>query len=69
MHEFRIEVTDMKCEGCAGAVREALQDVDGVLAAEVSLEEKSAQVQTEEGVTADRLVAAVEEAGYGASAG
>ena len=69
MQEFRLEIPDMKCEGCAGTVREALQDLGGVLAAEVSLEEKSARVQTEEGVTADRLVAAVEEAGYGATEG
>lgn len=69
MHEYRLEIPDMKCEGCAGTVREALQDVSGVLAAEVSLEEKAATVQTEEGVAADALVAAVEEAGYGAQAG
>ncbi len=69
MQELRLEIADMKCEGCAGAVREALEDVDGVLGAEVSLEEQSAQVQTEDGVAADRLVAAVEEAGYGASTG
>ena len=69
MQEFRLEVPDMKCEGCVGTVRDALQDVDGVLAAGVSLEEKAATVQTGDEVTADRLVAAVEEAGYGASAG
>lgn len=69
MHEFRLEIRDMKCEGCAGTVREALQDTSGVLAAEVSLEEKTADVQTEDGVSAEDLVAAVEEAGYGAEAG
>ena len=69
MQEFRLEIPDLKCEGCAGTIREALQGVDGVLAAEVALAEKSAQVQTEEDVTADRLVAAVEEAGYGATTG
>lgn len=68
MRNIRLEIHDMKCEGCAGTVREALQDVEGVLGAEVTLEDAEALVQVEDDVTADRLVAAVDEAGYGASA-
>lgn len=69
MQNIRLDVHDMKCEGCAGTIREALQDVEGVLGAEVTLEEAEALVQARDDVTADELLAAVDEAGYEASAG
>lgn len=67
MRQVTLEIHDMKCDGCVGTVREVLQDVDGVLGAEVSLEDESARIQIEDDVAAGELVAAVEEAGYGAS--
>ena len=67
MQAIKLEIHGMKCEGCAGTVREALQDVDGVLGADVSLEDRAARVQAEERVSGGDLVAAVDEAGYGAS--
>lgn len=69
MEDFRLQVSDMKCEGCVSTVREALQEVDGVLGAEVTLEDGTAKVQAADGVPADDLVAAVEDAGYGATEG
>ena len=67
MQAIKLNVRGMKCEGCAGTVREALQDVEGVLGAEVSLEDGAARLQVEERVAPGDLVAAVEETGYGAS--
>lgn len=67
MRKIVLEVTGMKCEGCATNVREALRSVDEVHRADVSLEEGRAEVIGEEGVAGDDLVAAVVGRGYGAS--
>lgn len=68
MKKLALEVTGMKCEGCANAVRSALKRVEGVRRAEVSLDRGAAEVVGDDGLAEDDLVAAVEEAGYGARA-
>lgn len=67
MENVTLNVTDMKCEGCANAVKSALSSVRGVRRADVSLEEKRARVVLEEEASADDLLAAVREAGYSPS--
>lgn len=67
MENVTLNVTDMKCEGCANAVKSALSSVRGVRRADVSLEEKRARVVLEEEASADDLLAAVRAAGYSAS--
>ena len=67
MKEFVFEVSDMSCGGCVNAVKSALTRVEGVQEAEVSLEDKTARVVSEDAVSAGQLVAAVEAAGYSAS--
>jgi len=62
-----LRVSDMSCGGCANAVKSALTGVEGVLEADVSLEEKTARVVSGDTVSADDLVAAVSAAGYSAS--
>lgn len=66
MKRLALEVTGMKCEGCANAVGAALSRVDGVRRSDVSLEEKRADLVLDDEVEEDVLVRAVEEAGYGA---
>ena len=63
--EIRIRVEGLHCPKCVARVKDALEAVDGVLKAEVSLEEGSAVVSGNADVQA--LVSAVESIGFGAS--
>lgn len=64
--ETNLKVTGMTCMHCVGAVKKALQQVPGVEAAEVSLEEGRAVVTGTADVAS--MVAAIKEEGYGAEA-
>jgi copper chaperone CopZ len=61
-----ITVEGMSCGGCEQSVEEALRGVAGVTRAEADREADSATVEGEADV--DALLAAVEDAGYTASA-
>ena len=67
MKQLTLAVGGMMCEGCAGAVREALAGVAGVDGVDVRLEEKQALVTVAEETADAALVAAVAAAGYEAS--
>ena len=67
MPNVRLSVPDMKCNGCANAVRSALSEVDAVKAAEISLEEKTVTVELEDGGAIEALVEAIASAGYRAT--
>ena len=67
MKEITLDVSGMSCEGCASAVRKALERLEGVRRADVSLEEGTARVLADDPVGDDALVEGVEAAGYGAS--
>jgi Cu2+-exporting ATPase len=58
-----ISIEGMMCEHCAARVRKALENVEGVSSAVVSLEEKKATVVFE-GSDPSALSAAVEAVGY-----
>lgn len=60
-----IRVRGMSCEGCEETVREALEDVDGVIGARADSEKNLATAEGDP--DPDELVAAVEDAGYEAS--
>jgi copper chaperone CopZ len=62
----RITVTGMSCGGCEQSVEDALEGVEGVESATADREAETATVEGE--ADADELVAAVEDAGYEASA-
>lgn len=64
--EVKIQVEGMHCPKCVARVKDALEAVDGVLKAEVSLEEGSAVCSGN--VDAQALVTAVEALGFSASA-
>lgn len=61
-----LKVTGMTCGGCTSAVTRALVGVDGVHNVDVSLAGGEAKVDFDEVMTSpDKLIAAVQEAGYG----
>lgn len=61
----RIPIQGMSCAVCAANVKRALQSIDGVQEAEISLERREARVRYGEGkVSPEQLVAAVNELGY-----
>lgn len=59
-----LKITGMTCDKCAAGVQNALKKVDGVKAAEVSLNKKQAVVTMDAAkVKPDQLIAAVDKAG------
>lgn len=67
MKQLSLAIEGMMCDGCAGAVREALAEVAGVESVDVMLKEKRARVTVAEGTPAAALLGAVAAAGYEAS--
>ena len=59
-------VTGMTCDHCVRAITEAVNGVDGVQDAKVSLDEKKATVEGEN-LDAAAIIAAIEEEGYEAA--
>jgi Cu2+-exporting ATPase len=60
----RLPVTDMMCENCVRHVKEALEGVEGVSSAEVSLENLDAIIHLFKEVDDKTLVKVVKDAGY-----
>lgn len=59
-----LKITGMSCEQCVGSVRRALQGVEGVQRAEVSLERAQTVVTSaSDKVKPEQLIAAVQKAG------
>jgi Cu+-exporting ATPase len=63
--ETTLAVSGMTCASCAGRVEKALRAVPGVQGASINLATERATVQGQ-GLDTARLVAAIEQAGYGA---
>ena len=61
-----LNVEGMSCNHCTAIVKKALEGIDGVKEADVSLEEKNAKVELGKDVADEALVKAVEDAGYSA---
>ena len=59
-----LNVEGMSCNHCTATVKKALEGLDGVKEADVSLEEKNASVELDKDVADEALVKAVEDAGY-----
>ncbi len=63
MKETTLNVIGMTCNHCKASVESALNELDGVTTATVSLPDNSVTVVHED-VTQERLVEAIEEIGY-----
>lgn len=59
-----LNVEGMSCNHCTASVKKALEGLDGVKEADVSLEGKNARVELDKEVADEALVKAVEDAGY-----
>ena len=59
-----LNVEGMSCNHCTATVKKALEGLDGVKEADVSLEEKNARVELDKDLADEALVKAVEDAGY-----
>jgi len=69
MKEAVFNVPDMSCGHCVATVQNALEQVDGVESADVSLDSKVARVQYNDDVDPDTLFRAVEAVGFTPVAG
>ena len=61
-----LKVEGMSCNHCVASVKKALEGIDGVREADVSLEDKSARIELDKDLADESLVKAVEDAGYSA---
>ena len=64
---LELNIGGMTCDNCVRHVTEALRGVDGVQGAEVDLEAARAKVIMDDGTPRERLVGAVQAAGYEAA--
>lgn len=63
--QLSLEISGMHCGGCATGIRAMLVRTEGVLKAEVSYEERLAQIDYDAAKTSpEKIVAAVEKMGY-----
>ena len=62
-----IHVEGMGCMNCVHHVKEALEGLDGVTSADVSLETNSATITLTKDVADTAIISAIEEAGYDVS--
>jgi len=60
----RISIEGMSCGHCVRHVKEALSELAGVTAVEVSLEAKNAVIETSAEVKDEDIKMAIEDAGY-----
>jgi copper chaperone len=57
-------VRDMSCGHCAQAITKEVKDVQGVQNVSVDLGTKRVSIEANEQVTTDRIIEAINEAGY-----
>ena len=62
-----IHVEGMGCQNCVKHVKEALENLDGVDKAEVSLEKNSAVITFSKDISDEAIKSAIDEAGYDVS--
>lgn len=61
-----LKITGMTCDHCVKAITNAVQDVEGVASAKVSLASNSAVVEGDR-LDVKKIIAAIEEEGYEAA--
>lgn len=67
MLELKFDVTGMTCAACSARVEKVTSRVEGVEKAEVNLLAGKLVVQADSAATADKIITAIQGAGYGAS--
>lgn len=61
-----LSISGMDCEGCVKSITEAIQSIDGVEDVVVSLEKGTASIKGSN-VELNKLITAIDDAGYGAT--
>lgn len=59
-----IKIEGMKCSHCAGHIKKELEQIEGVTNVQISLENKTATIETLKEVPDSELIEAVKKAGY-----
>ncbi len=59
-----VHIEGMGCMKCVAHVKEALEGLDGVTSAEVSLEGKTALITLTNDVADEAIISAIDDAGY-----
>ncbi|MCX7303798.1 MAG: heavy metal translocating P-type ATPase [Hyphomicrobiales bacterium] len=67
MSHVVLDISGMTCAACGARIAKALSRIDGVADAEVNLAVERATIELDGEVTPQRLIEAVEKAGYGAT--
>jgi len=67
MSRIALDISGMTCAACSARVAKALSRVEGVTDADVNLALERANIEIAGEVTAEKLIEAVEKAGYGAT--
>jgi len=62
--EHKLTIGGMTCKHCAARVKDAISAVGGVSEVKVDLKKKLAVAKADASVTRERIIAAVEDAGY-----
>lgn len=62
--ELEFKVDGMTCGNCVAHVKKAVEEISGVVTAQVSLEEKTVKVSTNGQVSPEKIKEAIEEEGY-----
>ena len=63
----KFDVSGMTCSACSAHVEKAVREVEGVTSCQVNLLTNSMVAEFEGGKTEEKIIRAVEKAGYGAS--
>jgi copper chaperone CopZ len=63
----RVTAPDIVCGGCAGAIKKALGNVEGVNAVEVDVETKAVTIEHAPDVSREKIVETLDRAGFPAS--
>jgi len=64
MKEKVFNVSGMSCNHCVMAVKEAAEEIEGVVSADVNLEQGTAKVTFSDDVAENSIVEAIEEEGF-----
>ncbi|MEI6156760.1 MAG: cation transporter [Atribacterota bacterium] len=61
---MKLKIKGMSCQHCVMRVQKALEKVPGVVSVKVNLTKGEAEINTQDTVSSQELLAAVEKAGY-----
>lgn len=64
MNSVKLSVPDISCDHCKTSIEGAVSVLNGVARVEVSVPDKTVEVEFDEGVDQDTITATIEDQGY-----